>query len=171
LPAFVRAALPAQVVALGSSSSLASLPALVEGGVALDLPAQATGFVLPLAVSTFKIGTPITWMTGVLFLARLYGVPLGAGAHVTLALTAMALSLSIPGVPQGALLLMVPLAATYGIPAEGVALLLAADTVPDLVATMGNVTGDLVAATVVGARSVRPVVAEALSRAASSADA
>jgi Na+/H+-dicarboxylate symporter len=58
-------------------------------------------------------------------------------------------------------------AVQYGIPAEGVALLLAADTIPDLFATMTNVTGDFVAATVVARR----VVAEVASPAASSADA
>ncbi|HVX41432.1 MAG TPA: cation:dicarboxylase symporter family transporter [Gemmatimonadaceae bacterium] len=171
LGAFIRAAVPSQAVALGTSSSLASLPALVEGGVALGLSAEATGFVLPLSVSTFKVATPITWMIGTLFLARLYGVALGGFATLSIAVTAVALSLTIPGVPQGAQLLLAPVLAGYGIPPEGVALLIAVDTIPDLVGTMTNVTGDLVVATVVSARAGETTVAESVSQVASSADA
>ena len=146
---FTRAVLPAQLVALGSSSSLASLPALVQGARALELPAPVTGFVLPLSVSTFKVATPITWMMGTLFLARLYGVELSTTAGLTIAITAVVLSLTIPGVPQGAQLMLAPLLVTYGIPPEGVALLIAVDTIPDLFGTMTNVTGDMVVAAVV----------------------
>ena len=151
---FTRGVLPAQAVALSSSSSLASLPALVEGARAMEMPTAIGGFVLPLAVSTFKVATPITWMMGTLFLAKLYGVSLGTGAVITLALTAVVLSLTIPGVPQGAQLLLAPLLVTYGIPAEGVALLIAVDTIPDLFGTMTNVTGDLVAGAVVARQGV-----------------
>jgi proton glutamate symport protein len=163
---FGRSVLPAQAVALSSSSSLASLPALVEGAQALQLPPPITGVVLPLAVSTFKVATPITWMIGSLFLAKLYGVSLGTASLLTLAITAVALSLTIPGVPQGAQLLLAPLLLTYHIPPEGVALLIAVDTIPDLFGTMTNVTGDLVAATVVA----RYGVAETWSEPASSPD-
>jgi Na+/H+-dicarboxylate symporter len=118
-------------------------------------------------VSIFKVATPITWLVGTTFLARLYGVPLGNGAIVAIAFTAVALSLTIPGVPQGAQLLLAPVLVTYGIPAEGVALLIAADTVPDLFGTMTNVTGDLVVGTVVA----RQGVADPVSALASSVDA
>jgi Na+/H+-dicarboxylate symporter len=57
---FAKAVFPAQVVAAASSSSLASLPALVDGAERrLHLPASATGLVLPLAVSSFKLASPI----------------------------------------------------------------------------------------------------------------
>lgn len=156
--AFTRAVLPAQAVALSSSSSLASLPALVEGSRRLGLPQQVSGFVLPLAVSTFKVVTPISWVLGISFLARLYGVELPIGSLAAIALTSVALSMTIPGVPQGAVLLIAPLASSFGIPPEGVALLIAADTIPDLFATMANVTGDFVAGCVVGRRTVAEVV-------------
>ena len=164
---FTRAVLPAQAVAISSGSSLASLPALVEGARALGLPIPIGGFVLPLSVSTFKVATPIYWLMGIMFLAKLYGIVLGTGALLSIALLGIVLSLTLPGVPQGALLLLAPVLSQYGIPAEGVALLLAADTIPDLVATMTNVTGDLVA----GALVAQAAVAEFPSPAASSADA
>lgn len=146
---FVRAVFPAQAVALSSSSSLASLPALVEGARRLRLATRIGGFVLPLAVSTFKVATPITWLVGTAFLARLYGVTLETSSYLTIVLLAIVLSLTTPGVPQGAQLMLAPLLTGLGIPAEGIGLLIAVDTIPDLFGTMTNVTGDLVAGTVV----------------------
>ena len=111
----------------------------------------------------FKVSTPITWLVGTLLLARLYGVAIGTTASVTLAATAVVLSFTIPGVPQGTQLLLTPLLVGYGIPAEGVGLLIAVDTVPDLFATMTNVTGDFVVGAVVGRRDVAEVGDEAAS--------
>jgi proton glutamate symport protein len=171
LPRFTRAVLPAQTVAVSSSSSLASLPALIEGAQALELPPAITGFVLPLSVSLFKAVTPIAWLIGTLFLAKLYGVALGTTTIVTIALTSVLLSLTIPGVPQGAMLLLATVIPSFGVPAAGTALLIGADTIPDLFATMANVTSDLAAATIVGRRAVEHDVADTPLDAASSVDA
>src|ERR1700748_3821417 len=97
-----RGVLPAQAVARSSSSSLASLPALVEGSRALGQPVEVSGFSLPLAVSAFKLVAPVTWLMSVLFLAKLYGVTITTGASITIVLSAVALSFATPGVPQGA---------------------------------------------------------------------
>ncbi|HXD22681.1 MAG TPA: cation:dicarboxylase symporter family transporter, partial [Gemmatimonadaceae bacterium] len=64
---FARAALPAQLIAFSSSSSVASLPALIESGEQLALPDAVNGFVMPLAVSTFKLAAPVSWTVGALF--------------------------------------------------------------------------------------------------------
>jgi Na+/H+-dicarboxylate symporter len=154
---FARAVFPAQVVAAASSSSLASLPALVDGAERrLRLPPSATGVVLPLAVSSFKLAAPILWQAAAVFLGRLYGVPIGPMQQVTVAATAMLISFSTPGIPHGWLLGVSPLIASMGVPAEGIGLLIAVDVVPDIFATTLNVTGDLAAATIVVRRSGSP---------------
>ncbi len=147
---FVRAIVPAQVVGFSSRSSLASLPAMIEAGKAqLALPAAATSFVLPLAVSTFKLGATISIMTSTLFLARVYGVPVTPAQVASIAVSAVLLSFSIPGIPGGVFLVIVPVLASLGIPAEGVGILLAVDVVPDMFRTATNVTADMVAAVIV----------------------
>ena len=147
---FTRAAVPPQAVALSSSSSLASLPALVESARALGLPTSVTGFVLPLSVSTFKVATPITWMMGILFLARLYGVELPTPALVVGRSDSGGAEPDAAGRSAGCAAAADAGADELRHPAEGVGLLLAADTIPDLMGTMTNVTGDLVVGTVVG---------------------
>jgi Na+/H+-dicarboxylate symporter len=149
LPRFFRAALPAQAVAFSSSSSLASLPALIDSADRLGIPPSLSGFVLPLAVSSFKVVIGASWLTGTLFLARLYGVPLGVADYFTVVLAAMALSFATPGVPNGAFLLLAPVLASLGLPAAGVALLIAVDAIPDLFATAANVSADFAAAVIV----------------------
>lgn len=161
LPRFTRAVLPAQTVAASSSSSLASLPALIEGAEQLRLPTPITGFVLPLSVSVFKVVTPIAWLIGTLFIAKLYGIALATGAVVTIAFTSVLLSLTIPGVPQGAMLMLATVIASFGVPVQGVALLIGADTIPDLFATLANVTGDLVAGCIVARRAVEGEASDA----------
>jgi proton glutamate symport protein len=150
---FGRAVLPAQAVAFASSSSLASLPALIDGADRqLRLPSNVTGVVLPLAVSSFKVSTPMMWLIAALFLGHLYGISLGPGQLVVIALTALLTSFSTPGVPHGWLLVISPLVVPMGIPAEGIGLLIAVDAVPDIFATALNVTGDMVAAAIVSRR-------------------
>lgn len=157
VPRFTRAVLPAQTIAVSSSSSLSSLPALIEGAESLGLPATISGFVLPLSASVFRAVTPIAWVVGTLFLAKLYGVALGTTAIATIALTPVLLSFTIPGVPQGSLLVLATVIPALGLPMAGAALLIGVDTIPDLFATMANVTADLVVATI-GARRASPRV-------------
>ncbi|HWW83105.1 MAG TPA: cation:dicarboxylase symporter family transporter [Vicinamibacterales bacterium] len=151
---FARAVLPAQAVAVASSSSLASLPALIDGAdQRLRLPTSVTDVVLPLAVSSFKVGTPLVWLIAAAFLGRLYGVSLGPTQLFVVVLTAILTSFSTPGVPHGWLLAISPLVAAMGIPSEGIGLLIAVDAIPDIFATTLNVTGDLLAAGIVARKS------------------
>jgi Na+/H+-dicarboxylate symporter len=146
---FVRAALPAQAVAFSSSSSLASLPGLIDSAERIGVRPAVAGFVLPLAVSSFKVCISVSWLGGAIFLSRLYGVTLGVADWFTIVAAAVALSFATPGVPNGAFLLLAPVLASVGLPAAGVALLIAVDAIPDLFATTTNVTGDFAAAVIV----------------------
>jgi Na+/H+-dicarboxylate symporter len=147
---FAQAVFAPQAIALTSSSSLASLPALLESGNRrLHLPSNVTGVVLPLAVSTFKVATPASWLVAAIFLAHLYGVQLAPTQLVVIALTAILTSFSVPGVPHGWLLVISPLVVTMGIPAAGIGLLIAIDSIVDPFVTTLNVTGDMAAAVIV----------------------
>ena len=67
----------------------------------------------------------------------------------------MFLAFAAPGVPRGAFLMLTPLFLAIGLPAEGIGILIAADALPDLFATVLNVTGDLGAAVLVARWSAR----------------
>jgi proton glutamate symport protein len=151
LRTFARACAPAQAVAAGTRSSLASLPALIESARRHvgDRPG-VTGFVLPLAVSTFKLNTPVSDLIGPLFLAQLYGIDLTTSQIVVMTLVTIAMSFSNPGIPSGGLFVVTaPVMISAGLPLEGIGLLIAADAIPDVFATVANVTGDMGVAVIV----------------------
>jgi Na+/H+-dicarboxylate symporter len=144
---FARAMVPASVVGMGSRSSLASLPAMVKGATdVLKLPATATGFVLPLCASVFKLTSAIYWVVGALFIAKLYGIELSTANLALVAASSVVLNFSTPGIPSGGMLLQVPLYASIGLPVEGIGILIALDTLPDMFKTLLNVTADMMVA-------------------------
>jgi proton glutamate symport protein len=154
---FARAALPPQLIAFSSSSSVASLPALVEAaGIALALPRNVTGFVLPLAAAMFKIAGPVAWTVGTLFVGWFYNVPLHAPQLAIIAFAAVFLGFASPGIPSGAFITLTPLLLAVGLPAEGVGLLIAVDAIPDRFSTVLNVTGSLAATALVAGGATAP---------------
>jgi Na+/H+-dicarboxylate symporter len=147
---FARAALPAQIIAFSSSSSIAALPAVIEGAEReLRVENRVAGFVAPLAVSTFKIAGPVSWTVGALFVARFYGVPLHVRGLATIAFAAVFLAFAVPGIPRGAFIMLAPLFAAIGLPVEGIGILIAVDVIPDTFATVLNTTGNLMATALV----------------------
>jgi Na+/H+-dicarboxylate symporter len=145
---FAGAVAPAQGIAVSSRSSLASLPALIDGASALGMPERVTGFFLPFAISLFRLGSAVGLPVGVLFIAALYGVDLTAAQLVTVGVTSVLLTFSAPGIPGGSILIMAPVLLSVGLPVEGVGILLGVDTIPDVFRTTANVTGAMTAAVV-----------------------
>jgi proton glutamate symport protein len=154
LAQFARAALPAQAVAFSSRSSLAALPALLETGRdTLHFSDEITGFFIPLATVMFRSGAALGLTIGTLFVARVYGVAITPVQIATVVVTAILTSFSIPGIPGGSIIAMVPVLAAVGLPIEGIGILLGVDTIPDMFRTTANVTGQLAAAAIVSAQT------------------
>lgn len=150
LARFARAAAPAQAVAFTSRSSLAALPASLEGARELGLPESLSAFFMPMAAAMFRVGGAIAQVVGVLFLARLYGVALQPSDLATVVVVGTLTSFTIPGIPAGAIIVMAPVLVSVGVPAEGIGILIGVDTIPDMFRTLANVTAWLGGATVVG---------------------
>ena len=146
---FARAVFPAQAVAFSSRTSLAALPALIEGAQRrLGMTPETSGFLLPLASALFRVGAAMGLTVGAVFIARLYGADLTSAQVVTAAATAVLTSFSIPGIPGGSIIAMVPVLASVGLPPEGIGVLLGVDTIPDAFRTTANVTGQMAAAVI-----------------------
>ena len=151
--AFAKAVLPAQVVAASTRSSLAALPALVAGGSAhMGLTATATDFILPLGVALFRIGTVLSNPIKLVFLAHVYGIALRPEIVVVFIVTEVVFTLSAAGIPNGGGAgggyRMIPVFAAAGIPVEGVVMLDAVETIPDIFETVANVTGQMSVASI-----------------------
>ncbi|MEP6764365.1 MAG: dicarboxylate/amino acid:cation symporter [Gemmatimonadaceae bacterium] len=146
---FARAAAPSQAVAFSTRSSLASLPAMMEGAKdVLQIPVAVRSFVLPFAVAMFRCGGAIALPIGVVFAAKLFGIELHTQELVTIVLTSVVTTLSAPGIPGGSIIVMVPVLLAVGLPVGAIGLLLGVDTIPDMFRTVTNVTADLAATTI-----------------------
>jgi Na+/H+-dicarboxylate symporter len=159
LLAFARAAAPAQLVAVSTRSSIAALPAMLEGATSrLRLPAVSTSFVLPLAVALFKPNRTISSTVKLLFVAHAFGVTLDAWAIATFMVTVILLSFSSVGVAGGgSSFKTLPAYLAAGLPIEGVVIMEVVETIPDIFKTVLNVTGDLSVATILAAGSSQAV--------------
>jgi len=153
---FARALLPAQAVAFSARSSLAAFPAMLTlAKDKLNLSEPMISFLMPVMITMFRCGAVIGQLVGAMFIAKLYGIPLGPAQYATLLLTSVATSFSVPGIPGGSIIMMVPVLLAVGLPAEGVGVLLAVDTIPDMFRTATNVTADMATAVVLDRNRVR----------------
>jgi len=156
---FAKACAPAQAVGFSTRSSMASLPPMLEEAErTLKLPDEVSGLVLPAAVSVFKFASPMTRIAGSYFVASLFGVELGALEWGALAGFMGLLSFYSPGIPSGGLFVMAPIYQAFGLPLEGIGILIALDLIPDMYLTVANVTGDMAVAAIIGGRTpIHPI--------------
>jgi proton glutamate symport protein len=154
---FAGALLPAQAIAASTQSSLASLPAMVQSAERLGHPPATTALVLPMAVSLFRGTVPVSYLCAAAFIAWAHGIELSAVQLATGAAVAVVVSLGGVSLPGGVSFLAThgAVAQAMGLPLELLGILLAVDLIPDMVGTIGNVTADVTANSVV-ARSVGP---------------
>ena len=154
LAEFARATLPAQIVALSTRSSVAAMPAMIEGAQrVLQIPSEIVGVVLPLGVSLFRVNTPASWIISGLFVGKLYGVSLSTAAVATIGIASIPMSLSVPGIPSGGLLILAPLFVAVGLPVEGIGILIALDAIPDVFKTVVIVTGHMASTSILARRA------------------
>ena len=146
---FARAVVPAQAVAISTQSSLASLPAMLRGAETLQVPVAASGVVLPLAVAIFRITGPAMNLAVALYIAHWFGMELGplqiAAGVAAAAITTMG-SVGLPG-QISFITSIAPICLALGVPIAPLALLIAVETIPDIIRTLGNVTMDVAATT------------------------
>jgi len=138
---FARAMLPAQVVVVSTRSSLAALPAMLEGAQReLEISPDVAGFVIPLGVALLRANIAVAWIIQAIFLGKLYGVTMSAGAILAVAAGSIALSFAVPGIPSGGFLIAAPYLPSLGLPIQAIGILIALDAIPDIFKTLLNVT-------------------------------
>ena len=147
---FFKAVQPAVVVAFSTASSNATLPtALQVAEFRLKLPRKISRFVLTVGATANQNGTALFEGVTVLFLAQFFGVDLSLQQQVMVMFICILGGIGTAGVPAGSLPVIAMILAMVGIPPEGIGLILGVDRFLDMCRTTLNVTGDLVAATVV----------------------
>lgn len=153
---FFRQIAPVLVTAFSTSSSNATLPAsLATARDTLGIRPTTAGFVLPLGATMNMSGTALYEGCVVLFVAQVFGVDLALPQQVTLLALSVMSAVAVAGIPGGSLPLIAGLLITFGIPPEGIGIVLGADRILDMARTVVNVGADLVTAAIVDEHSGR----------------
>ncbi|WP_030539314.1 dicarboxylate/amino acid:cation symporter [Sphingobium sp. DC-2] len=148
--AFFAAAQEAMVMAFATASSNATLPTAIRvAEEKLHLPRRIARFVLTIGATANQNGTAMFEGITVLFLAQFFGIELDWAQQLMVMLVCILGGVGTAGIPAGSLPVVAMILGMVGVPPEGIGLVLGVDRLLDMCRTTLNVTGDLVAATVI----------------------
>ena len=136
-------------IAFSTTSSEAVMPKLMEELERFGCKDRVVSFVLPLGYS-FNLDGSMMYMTfASLFIAQVYGIHMDFGTQLTMLLTLMLTSKGIAGVPRASLVVVAATLGMFGVPVEGIALILPIDHFCDMGRSATNVVGNAIATSVV----------------------
>ena len=137
------------MIAFSTASSEAALPKLFEQLDRFGVPRRISGFMLPLGYSFNLDGSMMYMSFATIFIAQAYGIELSVWQQITILLTLMISSKGVAAVPRASLVVITGTLAMFGLPVEGVALILGIDQFLDMGRTATNVVGNSVATSVI----------------------
>jgi Na+/H+-dicarboxylate symporter len=145
---FLRSTREVLLLAFSTSSSAAVMPLSIRTAEEkLGVRPSISQFVIPIGATINMAGTALYQGVAAVFLAQVFGVDLTPGGIVLLVLVAVGASIGSPATPGVGIVILAMVLGTIGVPASGVALILGVDRILDMSRTALNVSGDLVAAT------------------------
>jgi len=137
------------LVAFATTSSAAALPQTLENMERFGVPRPILGVVAPLSLSLNLCGSTLHLALATLFVAQAAGIHPTLEQQVMLLLTLKLTSKGVAGIPRGNFVVLAALFPSFGLPLEGLALLLGVDALIDPVRTSVNVVGHCAAPVVV----------------------
>jgi len=136
------------LIAFATTSSEAALPKAMENMELLGVPRRIVAFVIPTGYSFNLDGSTLYLAVAAIFVAQAAGVPLSLGYQLIILLTLMVTSKGVAGVPRSSLVILAGTLAHFGLPLEGVAVILGVDTLMDMGRTTINLVGNCLASVV-----------------------
>ena len=139
------------LIAFTTASSEAALPLALQRMERLGVPRRIVSFVLPTGYSFNLDGSTLYLALASVFVAQAAGIDMTIGHQVLMMLTLMLTSKGVAAVPRASLVILSGALAQFGLPLQGVAVILGVDALMDMARTSINLVGNCLA-TVVMAR-------------------
>jgi proton glutamate symport protein len=136
------------LIAFSTTSSDAALPKALENMIEFGVPKKIVSFVLPTGYSFNLDGSTVYLPIATIFVAQAVGFDLTLGTLITILLTIMVTSKGIAAVPRASIVLLSGLFISFGLPLEGIAIILGVDVFMDMARTGTNIIGNCLASVV-----------------------
>lgn len=133
------------LIAFATTSSAAALPKALENMERFGISNRVVGFVAPLSLSLNMNGSTIYLSLATLFVAQAAGIPLSFQTQLVILLTLKLTSKGVAGIPRANFVILTALFESYGLPLEGLAMLLGIDALVDTIRTSVNIASHCVA--------------------------
>ena len=146
---FLKRYIPTALNVFSLSSSSASMPLNMDFCKNIGISQRVYSFTIPFGATINMDGAMIALMTGVLFMAKTFGVTIDTSHIIMLIVSGMFLSMASPGVPGGSLVACTVLLKQMGVPMDCLPLVMVYLTVTDMICTVSNTTGDVAASVIV----------------------
>ena len=146
---FIQAVREPALIAFSTTSSEAALPKAFEGLENMGVPRRIVAFVLPTGYSFNLDGSTLYLSLTSVFVAQAAGIDMPLSTQILMMVTLMLTSKGVAGVPRGALIILAGALSSFGLPLEGVAVILGVDSILDMGRTTINVVGNCLATVVV----------------------
>jgi proton glutamate symport protein len=147
---FIKAVKEPAIIAFTTTSSDAALPIAMQRMVEFGVPKRIVAFVMPTGYSFNLDGSTLYLGVASLFVAQAAGVELSLGQQLIMMLTLLITSKGIAAVPRASLVVLAGTLTAFGLPLEGIAVILGVDEFMDMARTMVNLVGNCLATAVVG---------------------
>jgi proton glutamate symport protein len=137
------------ILAFTTTSSESAFPKALENMEKLGVPKRIVSFVLPMGYSFNLDGSTLYLSLAAMFVAQASNHELGIGDQLLMVVTLMLTTKGIAAVPRASLVVLSGTLATFGLPLEGIAVILGVDELMDMARTATNVLGNCLATVVV----------------------
>jgi proton glutamate symport protein len=146
---FINAVREPAILAFTTTSSDAALPDAMQRLIAFGVPKRIVSFVMPMGYSFNLDGSTLYLAIASVFVAQAAGVELSIGQQVAIMLTLMLTSKGMAGIPRASQVILAGTLVTFGLPLEGVVLIIGVDELMDMARTTINLVGNCLATAVV----------------------
>ena len=136
------------LIAFSTTSSEAALPRAMQAMESIGVPRRIVAFVMPTGYSFNLDGSTLYLAVASIFVAQAAGVDLTWGQQLLMMLTLMVTSKGVAAVPRASLVILAGTLASFGLPLEGVAIILGVDELMDMARTTVNLVGNCLATVV-----------------------
>ncbi|MDB6040884.1 MAG: sodium:dicarboxylate symporter [Verrucomicrobiales bacterium] len=145
---FLKAVKEPALLAFSTTSSDAAMPGAMKRMIEFGVPRRIVSFVMPLGYSFNLDGSTLHLAVGTVFIAQAAGIELSIGKQLAMMLTLMLTSKGMAGIPRASQVIIAGALVTFGLPLEGLILIIGVDELMDMARTTINLVGNCLATAV-----------------------